>query len=150
MLEKRLQALEIYESLPVPTNRDEAWRRTDIRRFKIDEFGPSINGDAAFNGADVPAYLGEQLTDDAAGGVLVQVNGVTKEYTLSDALKAQGVIFCDMSTAVREHRDLVRKHFMTESVLADRGQICRTAWRFLAWRCVPLRSQGRFGRGAVS
>jgi Fe-S cluster assembly protein SufD len=131
MLEKRLQAFDIYESLPMPTTRDEAWRRTDIRRFKIDEFGPSLNGDA-FDGMDVPDYLGAQLTDDAAGGVLVQVNGVTKEYVLSDALRAQGVIFCDLSTAVREHGDLVRKYFMSESVRADEGKFAALHGAF--WR----------------
>ena len=131
MLERRLQAFDVYEGLPMPSTRDEAWRRTDIRRFKIDQFGPSLNGKVT-DGADVPDYLGAQLTDDAAGGVLVQVNGITKEYVLSDELKAQGVIFCDMSTAVRDHGELVRKHFMTESVLPSDGKFAALHGAF--WR----------------
>ena len=47
MLEFRLKAFEIYEQTPMPTIKDEAWRRTNLRQFKFDEIGPSINGDAA-------------------------------------------------------------------------------------------------------
>ena len=121
MLDFRLKSWDIYASLPLPTTQHEAWRRTDIRRFRFDSFGPSLNGNTA-NGINIPQHLGAQLTDDAAGGVLVEVNGVVKEYELSAELRAQGVIFCDMHTAVREHGDLVRKHFMTHAVRPDEGK----------------------------
>jgi Fe-S cluster assembly protein SufD len=120
MLAFRLNAWDEFAKLPVPTTGDEAWRRTDIRRFKLDSFGPSLNG--AFGGEEIPSYLGEQLTDDAAGGVLVEVDGVVKKYELSDELKAQGVLFCDMHTAVREHGDLVKQYFMTQAVRVTEGK----------------------------
>lgn len=131
MLEFRLRAWDLYEQMPVPTTKEEAWRRTDIRRFKLDQFGPSLNGNGV-DGASIPSYLAAQLTDDAAGGVLVQVNGQVKQYDLSDALKEQGVIFCDMHTAVREHPDLVRKHFMTEAVRPEEGKFAALHGAF--WR----------------
>lgn len=131
MLELRLAAWDVYESLPLPSTQDEAWRRTDIRRFKLDRIGPSLNGNGATY-EEVPAYLGAQLTDDAAGGVLVQVDGVTKEHQLSDELKAQGVIFCDMHEAVRNHPELVRRHFMTEAVKATDGKFAALHGAF--WR----------------
>ncbi len=131
MLDLRLKAWEVFASLPVPTTREEAWRRTDIRRFKLDSFGISLNGNGA-TGADVPSHLAAQLTDDAAGGVLVEVNGLVKEYSLSDELREQGVIFCDMHTAVRQHGDLVRKYFMTEAVRADEGKFAAMHAAF--WR----------------
>ena len=46
MRDFRLAAWEIYAALPVPTTQDEAWRRTDIRRLKLDALGPSLNGNA--------------------------------------------------------------------------------------------------------
>jgi Fe-S cluster assembly protein SufD len=131
MLALRLQAWNVYTSLPLPTTQEEAWRRTDIRRFKLDSVGVSLNGNGVGE-AKVPAHLGAQLTDDAAGGVLVEVDGVVKEYELSDELKAQGVIFCDMHTAVREHPDLVQKHFMTRAVRADEGKFAALHGAF--WR----------------
>ncbi len=131
MLALRLRAWEIYASLPVPTTQDEAWRRTDIRRFKLDSFGVSLNGNGV-SAMDIPAHLGEQLTEEAAGGVLVEADGVLKTYELSDELRAQGVIFCDMHTAVREHGDLVRRYFMTQAVRVDEGKFAALHGAF--WR----------------
>ncbi len=130
MLNLRLKAWELYVALPTPTTQDEAWRRTDIRRFKLDAVSVSLNGQG--NGAAVPSYLGAQLTDDAAGGVLLEVDGVVQAYELSDELRAQGVIFCDMHTAVREHGDLMRRHFMTQAVRADEGKFAALHGAF--WR----------------
>lgn len=130
MKELRLQAWAVYESLPMPTTNDEAWRRSDLRRFKLNEIGPSLNGHGT--GEAVPSYLGEQLTEEVVGGTLVQVDGVTTKYELSDELKAQGVIFCDMHTAVAEHGDLVRKYFMTQAVKADEGKFAALHGAF--WR----------------
>lgn len=131
MLELRLKAWEVFASLPMPTPQDEAWRRTDIRRFKLDSFGISLNGNGV-SSANVPSHFAAQLTDDAAGGVLVEVDGVIKEYSLSDELRNQGIIFTDMHTAVREHGDLVRKFFMTEAVRADEGKFAALHAAF--WR----------------
>lgn len=131
MREFRLQAFELFESLPMPTTNDEAWRRTNLRRFKLEKFSPSINGDAATD-AEIPAFLGNQLTEDKVGGNMLQIDGVVRQYELSDALKAQGVIFCDMHTAVSEHPELVQKYFMTEGVKPDEGKFAAMHGAF--WR----------------
>jgi len=131
MLEHRLNSWDIYASLPMPTTKDEPWRRTDIRRFKLDSFGISLNGNGV-TAVPAPSHLGEQLTDDAAGGVLFEVDGVVQHFELSDELRAQGVIFCDMHTAVREHGDLVRKYFMTQVVRPDEGKFAALHGAF--WR----------------
>ncbi len=103
----------------MPTIRDEAWRRTNIRRLKLDKIGPSVNGTAGQ--VDYPSRLGNQLADVEAGGELVMVDGVVKSFRLSDELQEQGVIFCDMTTAVNEHPELVQKYFMTQAVKAEEG-----------------------------
>lgn len=131
MLAFRLQAFDLYESLPMPTTSMEEWRRTDIRRLKLDEIGPSVNGGA---GADtqIPEFLGKQLTTDEAGGNMLQVDGVVKSLTISDELTAQGVIFCDMHTAVSQHPALIQKLFMTEGVRPDEGKFAALHAAF--WR----------------
>jgi len=131
MLEFRLKAFAVYKATPMPTIKDEAWRRTNLRQMKFNEFGPSINGDAATD-AEIPAYLGEHLTGDRAGGNLLQIDGVAKQFDLSDELKAQGVIFCDMQTAVSEHPELVKKYFMTEGVKVTEGKFAALHGAF--WR----------------
>jgi Fe-S cluster assembly protein SufD len=130
MREFRLRAFEVYESMPVPTTSDEPWRRTDIRRFKLDEIGPSLNGDGSAVG--LPAYLGEQLTEDATSGILVEVDGTVVQYELDEAAREQGIIFCDMHTAVREHPELIRSHFMNECVKVDEGKFAALHGAF--WR----------------
>jgi Fe-S cluster assembly protein SufD len=131
MLDRRLAAWELFEQLPVPTTAEEAWRRTTLRRLRLDRFAPSINGDAAID-APMPDYLTAHLADDAAGGVMAQIDGVTVRHELSDALREQGVIFCDMSTAVREHPDLVQSLFMTEVVPVSDGKFAALHGAF--WR----------------
>ncbi|MGH2537198.1 MAG: Fe-S cluster assembly protein SufD [Candidatus Promineifilaceae bacterium] len=130
MRDFRVQAFELYQQTPMPTTNDEAWRRTDLRRLKLEEIGPSLNGGA--ESVQVPPYLGEQLTADQAGGILVQVEGHVTEYAVSDALRQQAVIFCDMHTAVHEHADLVRPHFMTEAVKIEDGKFAALHGAF--WR----------------
>lgn len=131
MLEFRLAAFEQFEQLPMPKTSDEAWRRTNLRRFKIDSASPSINGDAAAD-AELPEFLGNQLTTDEAGGNMLQVDGVTRQYEVSDALTEQGVIFCDMHTAVSQHPDLITKYFMTEGVKVSDGKFAALHGAF--WR----------------
>ncbi len=131
MLEFRLKAFEIYENTPMPTTKDEAWRRTNLRQLKFDELGPSVNGDAATE-AEIPSFLGEQLTEDKVGGNLLQIDGVTQQYEISDELTAQGVIFCDMHTAVSQYPELVKKYFMTEGVKVTEGKFAALHGAF--WR----------------
>ncbi len=131
MLEFRLAAFEIYEDTPMPTIKDEAWRRTNLRQLNFEDIGPSINGDAAVH-AEIPSFLGEQLTEDKVGGNLLQIDGVTQKYELSDELKAQGVVFCDMHTAVTNHPDLVKKYFMTQGVKVTEGKFAALHGAF--WR----------------
>jgi Fe-S cluster assembly protein SufD len=130
MRDFRLAAWAVYESTPMPTTTDEAWRRTNIRRLKLDEIGPSING--GMPTATVPDYLDAQFADEPSGGMLTQIDGVTVKYALSDELKAQGVIFCDMDTAVREHGDLVQKYFMAAGVKVTEGKFAALHGAF--WR----------------
>ena len=56
MREFRLNAWQIYQSMPAPTTQDEAWRRTDLRRLKLDDIGPSLNGNSS--GEEAPSYAG--------------------------------------------------------------------------------------------
>lgn len=130
MRQFRLQAWETYQYMPMPTTNDEPWRRTDLRRLNLDDIGPSVNGTRA--GVLVPDYLGEQLTEDKTGGILVTIDGVPEKFEISDKLKEQGVIFTDMSSAVREHPDLVKKYFMTEVIVANEGKFAALHAAF--WR----------------
>jgi Fe-S cluster assembly protein SufD len=124
----RLKAWEIYESLPMPARSDEEWRRTDIRGLKLNRIKPFAGIDA--DGVEPLAALQEagvenaeaQIAIGSNAGVVVQRDAATILSELDPAVAAQGVIFSDLSTAMREHPDLVAKYFMTEAVPVDFGK----------------------------
>ena len=140
MRDFRLKAWEVQNQMPMPTMKDEPWRRTDLRRFKLDNIGPSINGDRPAGSLEIPGYLGEQLTEDKTGGILLEVDGVVESYDISDELVKQGIIFCDMHTAVRDHGDLVKEYFMDEVVVPTEGKFAAlhaAYWRGGTFLYVP-------------
>jgi Fe-S cluster assembly protein SufD len=111
MRQRRLDAWMSYQATPMPTRQDEEWRRTDLRRLKLDEFETTTTASAAAGTLVPPAERNETFA-----GFLGLRNAQPVEYSISDEARARGVIFCDLVTAVREHGDLVRDAFMTQVV----------------------------------
>lgn len=126
--EARLKAWEVYESLPMPARSDEEWRRTDIRGLKLSKVNPFAGLNAA--GVDPLSALQDAGVENAEAqialgpnaGVVVQRDAATILTTLDPVVAAQGVIFSDLSTAMREHPELVARYFMTEAVPVDFGK----------------------------
>jgi len=124
----RLAAWDIYESLPMPTRQDEEWRRTDLRRLKLDRFAPfgetqqrvtSLDDLAKASSEEHALVFGE--AEHRAGIVVAKDSGIA--YTeLDPAVAAQGVVFADLDTAVREHPELVKQYFMTEAITPSFGK----------------------------
>lgn len=126
LLRRRLEAWEKFESLPMPTVGDEAWRRTDLRSLRAGEFAlaaPNGNGRAK---KKVPASLLKPLVGKAHGGQLVVNHARTESLDLQDSIRRQGVVFADWPTAVREHADLLQA-WMGRAVPFDEGKFSALA-----------------------
>lgn len=121
LLEARLLAWEVYEDLPMPTLKDEEWRRTDYRGIRWDEADKITRSSDARIDA-VPENRLEPLVGEGEGGTMVFVDGQLVHYALADELAAQGVIFSDLVTAARDHADLVRSKLMTSAVRPTDGK----------------------------
>src|SRR3712207_3774796 len=107
----RLEAWAIYERLPMPTRRDEAWRRTDLSRLRLDGVRPWTEPESGAEALRHAEELSAQLAGtDQRAGLAVQHNSTSVRADLDPALAARGVIFTDLDTAVREHGDLVRQY----------------------------------------
>lgn len=117
MLQKRLQAWDLYESMPTPLG-----RRGDLgtlrmfSNFKFQELSPYVPADG--NGS-LPAPIEQTLKEalvDQRSGLVVQRNSSVVRVELDEELKQQGVILTDLDTAVREYPELVQQYFMTSCV----------------------------------
>ncbi len=119
LAEKRHAAWSIFEDTPMPTTHDEPWRRTSLKRVKWDDF--SFVAPASLTPvqqlADLPNSMQELLNkDQPAAGRLLITNGQLIYAEIDEEIAAQGVVFTDLRTAVREYPDLVRPHLMGECV----------------------------------
>jgi len=118
MTQRRIEALRVFRDTPQPTTKDEPWRRTDIRRLKLDKVVPAVGG-ARLD--DLPARLTAMIDADEQPGLLLHADGGPVHAALDVELVEQGVVLTDMDTAVREHSNLVQQFFMSEVVTVGDG-----------------------------
>jgi len=117
MLQKRLEAWDVYESMPTPLG-----RRGDLgtlrmfSNFKFQELSPYVPSiDDGKLPAPIEQALQEALVDQRAG-LVVQRNASVVRTELDEELKRQGVILTDLDSAVRDYPELVQQYFMTTCV----------------------------------
>lgn len=114
LLARRLEAWRIFEETPMPTLRDEEWRRTDIRGLRLSELRPWGEPLPPIASAkDLPREVRAILEDGEEKAGSLAHNGRTAYTELAAAVEKKGVIFTDLDTAVGEHPELVREYFMT-------------------------------------
>jgi len=113
MRERRLLAWRFFEEIPWPSRKEETWRRTRLRGFTLDAyrpFAPEPPLHVPCREELGPLYQ-ERLAQLTSAGELVMDQGVALYHHLAQDLQAQGVVFVDMHTAVREYPDLVQPSF---------------------------------------
>lgn len=133
--EYRRRAWEAYNRLPMPTTQDEAWRRTDLRLLPAGDFrlaGPETQAASALPAA--PEELLKPLAGESyAGQIVLSPQGTQLE--LDPELARQGLIFCDLATAERQH------HVLLQAVL---GQVVREDEGKFAAMAAAFANQGIF------
>nr|BAL57086.1 FeS assembly protein SufD [uncultured Acetothermia bacterium] len=96
LLQKRLEAFEALQELPLPES-----RYTKIRGLDLSAFALTAQN---ANGARVSEFATEREA------VHIQIDGKVLTTQVPEPVRAKGIIFCDMRTAVREHPDLVQQY----------------------------------------
>ena len=118
MLDFRLKALEYFLARPMPT-----WGSPHLAEVDFDDIHYFVRASekAERSWDDVPEDV--KKTFDRLGipeaerkflaGVGAQYESEVVYHQINEKLEAQGVIFMDMDTGLREHEDLVREYFAT-------------------------------------
>jgi Fe-S cluster assembly protein SufD len=117
MLQKRLQAWDLYESMETPLGRrGDLGTLRMLSNFKFQLLSPYVpsNGNGTLP-APIEQSLKEALVDQRSG-LVVQRNASVVRTELAEELKRKGVILTDLDSAVRDYPELVQQYFMTSCV----------------------------------
>jgi len=103
----RQKAWDEFQRLPLPTTKDESWRRTNLRTLPSDKFNlPSTGVQLEYQA--VPENLLQPLAGSHHGGqILLQTEKAL--INLDPVLTHKGVIFTDLRTAEVKHPELVEQ-----------------------------------------
>jgi Fe-S cluster assembly protein SufD len=100
----RARAWDTYSTLPMPTTKDEAWRRTDLRPLQAADFHIAGNG----RDSKLPKWLLKPLVSNQHGGqIILKPDGA--QVSLSEELSSKGVIFVDLVTAERQYPQILER-----------------------------------------
>jgi len=109
LTELRRKAWQRFLELPMPTNRDEEWMRTDIRLFKLERFSlPPQNGRQPTIDALPHSLLAEGVE---LGGQVATLDSRPVSAVLKPRWAKQGVLFGSLDMLVAEYGDLLRPFF---------------------------------------
>ncbi|MCA9019987.1 MAG: SufD family Fe-S cluster assembly protein, partial [Planctomycetaceae bacterium] len=129
--QSRRQAFQHYCELLEAELDPEEWRRVDLRALRPDRF--QLNA-----GAGIPSETADRKTTETLltgqaefAGHVIHVDGQLASHHLAEELAAKGVIFGDLAEIVREHSELIQKHFMTKAVDSKTDRF--SAWHAAFW-----------------
>ncbi len=107
LAKERRAALRSFEQMPFPTERDETWRYTQLKRFDIE--GLALVD--APKDKSVSERIQMRITDSDAEGIIVHKGNQVVHFEASIA--ESGVIFTDLRTALQKHEALVKEHLFS-------------------------------------
>lgn len=115
MTDFRADAFAKLEQLPMPKpdkTRIDRWNFTD---FPIH----AVEGTVVSSLNELPEEVRALFSEDKEQNVYVQHNNTPAFTSISEDLKAKGVIITDIFTATREYEELLKKYYMTDGVKVD-------------------------------
>ena len=118
---RRLEAWRIYEQMPMPSPRDEEWRRTSLSNVPFNTVAPfSDPRPEATDEGDLPLELRAHVDGGVEkAGLVIQQDSYGIYTFLADNLARQGVIIGHLDKAVRDYPELFHEYFMTSAIPAE-------------------------------
>jgi len=108
--ESRLLGWDAFETLPTPrwTKGIAQWWTTDVSELDLNKLSAYVPADRSADAARQAALATGDTKEESS--LLVQINSETAYVEMPGDVLAQGVIFCSLEEAVRNHPDLVQKY----------------------------------------
>lgn len=131
MLDFRLQAWAAFESIPWPKSTDEAWRRTRLTGFHLDNFQPFATPGQPLSRGELNQLMQQELAEMESAASLIFQDGGLLYSDVTEDLAAKGVVFTSLQNAVQHYPELVRQYFMTEVVRPEHNKF--TALHAALW-----------------
>jgi Fe-S cluster assembly protein SufD len=113
LAERRREAFARFQAFAWPSARDEEWRRTDIRAFKLDAFGPPAPEEPSREVQAPFDDLWETLRSHYATGI-AHVNGAL--FREPEPAHHGRAVFVDLERAVRDYPELLKRYLLTQAV----------------------------------
>jgi Fe-S cluster assembly protein SufD len=115
----RKKGLELVKELPLPKP-----EKTRIIGWNFTEFEHDLESKQVSSTEELPERVQRLFgKGEESGNLLVLHNGQAAFESLSEGLKAKGVIFTDFATALREHGDLVKKYYFTKAAKMETNKL---------------------------
>ncbi|MDF1743233.1 MAG: Fe-S cluster assembly protein SufD [Gimesia sp.] len=129
--QSRRDAFKSYCELLESELDPEEFRRVDLRAMRPDRFQLNASSELSQDSAD-GNDTGTILKGQAEfAGHVTHIDGQLASNDLSAELAAKGVIFGDLAVVVRDHSELIKKHFMTKAVDSETDRF--SAWHAAFW-----------------
>lgn len=126
--ELRLQALAKVEDLPMPKpdkTKIDSWNFTSFKKH-------FEQGESLYPIDELPNEIKSLIHNEEGNkNLFVQIDHSIAFSTLSEDLKAKGVIFTDINTAIIQHSDLLKQYFMKDGVYVDEHRLTALHAAFL-------------------
>lgn len=111
----REEAWRKFQTLPFPTETDEAWRRTNLRLLNLGSLNTANEGQSHL---DIPEALTKPLADDLHGGQIL-FSGADVRIQLDEEYSRQGVVFTDLVHAQKEAPNLLAKVLQSKRATSE-------------------------------
>ena len=132
LIERRLEALARFESLPWPDQSIEAWKYTDLKGFDLGAFDPLPDAhSAAPTLDDVPGEVLSAIGDvGERAGFAVQLDADVVHLSVDPALTAKGVVFGTIAGTAAAYADPVKDALGFAGVSASEEKFATLAGAF--------------------
>ncbi|MBY0359061.1 MAG: Fe-S cluster assembly protein SufD [Candidatus Obscuribacterales bacterium] len=123
--ESRMRAWEAYFQAPMPTDRDEGWRGTDVGAIDLSKLKTyTLSKTVQCEKPLLPNWFETALKHfPNRGGVLFQSTSSDCSFNLNAELASKGVIFCDIQTAIEKHTDKIRPYLEAAGNSVEEGKL---------------------------